>query len=216
MRWYRCWMRMICLLNSGDSKWEERAEQTLDRCTLALIQSPEAHSLVHWLASLLLASPSPIVIPALASVLIESEPPQLLHYKIIARFRRDLQSPQRAGPVLAYYMNMPAEESAALQLETIKTLQKLVSNVEFSSQAIKVASVLALNNDQATDVSSQCCLIFIDLIFIDFAISTVQHQHSTGVGKSCYYCQCSLCEIIRSRRSQHNLFYRVNSFKTSR
>ncbi|CAD5210290.1 unnamed protein product [Bursaphelenchus xylophilus] len=150
--WYRCWLRLVSLVSASDKRFGPKAVQTIDRSIRALLEGDSAHALVQWLGAQLLESGVAEAIAALATVLVGSNPPDSLRAQILARFRDSLQNPQLVQVFLQQYTEMNVEDSSVMATDTVNTLKKLAQSSEFTSQAVEVAAVLALNNPEAEQV----------------------------------------------------------------
>ncbi|CAD5206927.1 unnamed protein product [Bursaphelenchus okinawaensis] len=150
--WYRCWLRFVSLVLAGDKSFGPTAVQTIDRSIRTLLEGDSAHALVQWLGAQLLDTSVADAIAALARVLVESNPPDVLRAQILARFRESLHNPQLVQVVLQQYTEMNVEDSNVMASDTVSTLKKLAQSSEFTAQAVEVAAVLALNNPEAEQV----------------------------------------------------------------
>uniref|UniRef100_A0A183BHY0 Rap-GAP domain-containing protein n=1 Tax=Globodera pallida TaxID=36090 RepID=A0A183BHY0_GLOPA len=160
--WLRAWMRVLCLVDTGgDVRHAQLSVQTVGRSIDTLVQVGCANQLVHWLCTLLLrrlqiVAEQPHAIPVLFTVLITSDPPDLQRAYILRQLLNCLAQDELAPLVLDH---IPAlrnlEDMAVISTDTIATLQKLVRNQEFSSRAIRVASLLSLNHPDAEKILLQ-------------------------------------------------------------
>ncbi|KAL3074845.1 hypothetical protein niasHS_014290 [Heterodera schachtii] len=162
--WLRAWMRVLCLVDpggGGEARHAQLAVQTIGRSIDTLVQVGCANQLVHWLCALLIrrlqiVAEQPHAIPVLFTVLISAEPPDLERAYILRQLLNCVAQDELAPLVLDH---IPAlhnfEDMAVISTDTIATLQKLVRNHEFSSRAIRVASLLSLNHPDAEKILLQ-------------------------------------------------------------
>ena len=149
-------MRIVNLCDPAEPQHSQQAVQTISRAIETLLSIGCAKQLVHWLAGKLLRlhiAHQPHAIPALCAVLIRADPPpeqraQIL-WHLIDCLRADV-----SPIVLEQLPLMGVEDTSVLASPTIEALQKLVKNSEFSSKAVRVAALLALDHPEAEKVGS--------------------------------------------------------------
>uniref|UniRef100_A0A7E4VIK5 Rap-GAP domain-containing protein n=1 Tax=Panagrellus redivivus TaxID=6233 RepID=A0A7E4VIK5_PANRE len=155
--WLRVWMRIVNLVDPAEPQHSQQAVQTVSHAIDTLLSIGCAQKLVHWLADKLLrlnVAQQPHAIPALCSVLIKAEPPpeQRAHilWHLIECLKADV-----SPIVLEQLPFMGVEDTAILASPTIDALQRLMRNSEFSSKAVKVAALLALDHPEAEKILLQ-------------------------------------------------------------
>lgn len=148
-------MRLVNLVDPADEKQSQQAVQTISRAIETLLSIGCAKQLVHWLTGKLLRlniSHQPHAIPALCSVLIRADPPPEQRAQILWHLVDCLKA-DVSLIVLEQLPNMSVEDTSVLASPTIDALQKLVRNSEFSSKAVRVTALLALDHPEAEKVN---------------------------------------------------------------
>lgn len=147
-------MRIVNLFDPAEAQYSQQAVQTISHAIETLLSIGCANQLVHWLAGKLLRLQichQPHAIPALCAVLIKSDPlpeqrAQIL-WHLVDCLKTDI-----SPIVLEQLPFMGVEDTSVLASPTIEALQKLVKNSEFSSKAVRVTALLALDHPEAEQV----------------------------------------------------------------
>ncbi|KAI6182707.1 hypothetical protein M3Y97_00409700 [Aphelenchoides bicaudatus] len=156
--WLRCWMRVVSLVSASDPRHTKQAVQTLGRSIELLLGVCGGQALAQWLGDQLLdgceriASQQPHAIGAICAVLSHAQPTDKQRSRILVQLLDCLRVDEVAPIVLEHFPQMNVEDMAVVSSDTIKTLQTLVRNSEFSSRAVRVAALLSMSHPDAEKI----------------------------------------------------------------
>ncbi|KAI6202932.1 hypothetical protein M3Y94_00498200 [Aphelenchoides besseyi] len=156
-RWLRPWMRIVSAVSAADSRHAQPAVQTLNRAIDVVLSVGCANQLAQWLADRLLdgvkrIAEQPHAISAVCAVLAHAEPSDRQRAKILVELLDCLKTEDVAPIVLEHLPLMNVEDTAVVSGDTIRTLQTLVRQSNFSSRAVRVAALLSLTHQDAEKI----------------------------------------------------------------